>query len=123
MNDKEKKKGDEGRRFIRVKYNVPVIVETGDMALSELDGHIQDISAQGVMFETTEKLYPGLLVRLQLKMKSDLAPLVGNVQWARPSGDNYQVGIKLDESLAEQNDRVIDMITDEIIDESRKNQE
>jgi hypothetical protein len=56
-------------------------------------------------------------------MKSDLAPLVGNVQWARPAGDNYQVGIKLDESLAEQNDRVIDMITDEIIDESRKNKE
>jgi hypothetical protein len=31
VSDKEKKKGDEGRRFIRVKYNVPVIVETGDI--------------------------------------------------------------------------------------------
>ncbi len=120
MNDKAKKKGEEGREYIRVKYNVPVIVETADMALSGLDGYIQDISAQGVMFEVSEKLYPGLLVRLQLKMKSDLAPLVGNVQWVRVSEDKYLVGVKLDDTVAEQNDRVIEMVTDEIINESRK---
>lgn len=113
----------EDREFIRVEYTVDVLVETSDMTLPTSEGKLCDISAQGAMLIIDRKLHSGLPVRLHLKTKKDLSPLIGYVRWQKKVDDMYRVGIIFDEKYDERNDKIIEIITEEILNEIRRKQE
>ncbi|MFC2061791.1 PilZ domain-containing protein [Elusimicrobiota bacterium] len=123
MDEYKENKEEESREYVRVEYTIPIIVESADMTIPPAEGFLKDISAQGAMFEIKEKLHTGLLVRIKLKMKKETAPICGYVKWMKDIGDRFRVGILLDDSVAEQNDKVIEMITAEIINETKSKQQ
>lgn len=106
-----------------MEYSIPVVVETADMAIPTIEGELCDVSAQGAMLVVSEKLHSGLFVKIKLKMKNELEPLVGYVKWQKKVDDRYRFGIVFDETFDEQNDKVIEFVTEEIISEIRKKRE
>lgn len=123
MNDQKDKNGKEGRKFIRVEYDMPVTIETSDMTVPSTRGVLHDISAQGAMLEVNNKLNPGLFVKVHLSMEKNCDPLTGYVQWEKDAGAGYKVGIIFDEAHAEQNDRIVELVTEEIISEIKNKQQ
>ena len=123
MNENKEQNGREHRRKMRVDYYVPVHIETGDMAIPSMGGVICDLSAQGAMLIVKEKLYNGLLVKVTFEMEKKFDPIVGYVQWQRPGEPGeYKIGIRFDDDLSEQEIRVINLITEKMINETREKQ-
>ncbi len=117
----QNKNGKEARKFFRVTYNVPILIETSDMIVPSIKGKLCDISGQGVKLVVSEKLHSGLLVKLHLKTEKE-ATLVGHVRWQKKINDGYRVGIIFDESYSEQNNMAVELITTEIINEIKERQ-
>lgn len=114
-------KGREHRSKMRVDYYVPVHIETGDMAIPSIGGIVCDLSAQGAMLIVKEKLYSGLLVKMSFEMDKSIDPIVGYVQWQRKTDTGeYKIGIKFDGDLSAQETRVVNLITEKMIEETRK---
>lgn len=122
MNNKKDRNGKEKRKFVRVEYSIPVTVETSDMTVPSAEGVLQDIGAQGAMLVVNNKLNQGLFVKIHLKMKKKCGTLMGYVKWEKEVDSEYATGIVFDETHAEQNDRVVEIITEEIISEIRSRQ-
>lgn len=122
MDNQKDRKGKDKRNFVRVEYSIPVVLETSDMTVPSAEGVLCDVSAQGVMLTVNNKLNTGLFVKIHLKMKKKCSPFMGHVQWVKEAGSEYTVGVMFDESHAEQNDRVVDLMTREIISEIRRRQ-
>lgn len=106
------------RKYVRVSLNIPVSIQTADVTIPRARGFLQDISATGAMFETTVKMQRSLLVRIFIDLDQKFGPLIGNVVWQnQTAAGNLRTGIKLDDSSAEQNDKVVEVVVEKIIEE------
>jgi len=115
----DEKNASEHREFVRVEYDLPVEIETGDVVIPMTEGFLEDVSAQGAMFLSKEKLYPGLSIKLKVKLKKTQVKLYGQVIWQKKQDSIYKAGIKFDDSFSENNDKAVELIIKEIIDESK----
>ncbi len=114
-----KNRGKEKRKFIRVKFSIPLRIETPDITYSSCEGNLKNVSADGAMVELPRRLTTGLLVKINFSLDKEEASLVGYVKWQRKHKDNYRIGIKFDHSCAEQNDRTVTAITQKIINKNK----
>ncbi len=105
------------REFVRVDYKLPVVIETADITIGNIEGILMNIGAEGVMLKVKNKLYKGLPLKLNLMMKQKLAALIGYVKWHNAESEDYLTGIIFDNNYAENNDKIVDLITEEIISE------
>ncbi|MFW6134041.1 MAG: PilZ domain-containing protein [Elusimicrobiota bacterium] len=111
---------NEKRKFIRVDYELPVKVETGDVAVPSFEGRLKDISAQGLKIESHEKIYPGTAIRIGVEINDELFSLVGYIRWMKEKGIGYILGIMLDESHAEHNNKTVEKIIEKVINEKER---
>ena len=114
MEDKNK------REYTRVTYNMPLVIEPADIAIPVSEGRLCDISLTGCMAEINEKPVIGLMIRISVKK---FPALVGHIRWLSQLNRGYRVGIMFDESASEKNRQIIDMITSEILNETRARQQ
>jgi hypothetical protein len=114
------KSGKKLRNKIRVEYKIPVIVETGDVTIPEIEGVLRDISTQGAKIEADKKLYLGIFLKIYVKTKKEVGPLLGVVKWEKQSEGKYSYGILFDEAHAEQNYNIVEIVTEEILNEIKQ---
>lgn len=108
---------NKNRSFIRVECCIDIIIKTSDMAIPEIKGKLCDISAQGAMLTTHEKLYEGLPLNIHIKINESLPPLTGYVKWQEQNNEFFKIGIVFEDRFVEQNDRVVHAVTEYILKE------
>ncbi|MFH1416339.1 MAG: PilZ domain-containing protein [Elusimicrobiota bacterium] len=110
------RQGNESRRYVRVEYNVPAVIKTSDVAVPSANGALLDIGADGVLLEVDTKLYSGMLLSIEIE-NSGKEPkiLAGYIRWTEKTDEKYMAGVMFDETRAVENDRIVEIITEEII--------
>ena len=88
-----------------------------------IEGSLMDVSAQGAMVSIPEKLPVGIKLRILLNVNNAYHNLIGFLKWQKEWFGEYMTGVIFDEESSEQNDRIVELITQEIIEGLNKRDE